>query len=65
LNGLLVTSNRGSNRPGAHGTTSTNPAGAAAVTQAHQRHRGEGGDPVGVSSSTRPSRASAVGPVAG
>jgi hypothetical protein len=31
---------------------------------AHQRQRGEGGDPVGVSRSTKPIRTSAVNPTA-
>jgi hypothetical protein len=37
----------------------------AAVMKAHQRQQGEGSDPVGVNSSTKLSRASAAGPVAG
>jgi hypothetical protein len=35
----------------------TNTTGAAAATRAHRRQRGDGSDPVGVSSSTKPIRA--------
>src|SRR5215217_3777278 len=65
LKGLLVTSSCGSNRPGTTGTTSTKATGVAAVMTAHRRQRGEGSDPVGVNSSTKLSKASAAGPVAG
>jgi hypothetical protein len=64
-NGLPPTSNRGSNRPGASGATSTRATGAATVSPTHQRQRGEGRDPVGVSSSTRLSKASDMGAVVG
>jgi hypothetical protein len=48
----------GSNRPGSSGTK-TSRAGRAAVSRAHQRQRGEGSEPEGVSSRTNPSRDSA------
>jgi hypothetical protein len=39
----------------------TNPsAGAAAATLAHHRQRGEGSDPVGVSSNTKPMQAAST-----
>jgi hypothetical protein len=45
-----------SGRIGAGSTTdaSTHTTGAAAAILAHQRQRGDGSDPVGVSSSTKP-----------
>jgi len=56
---------RGSNDPSASVTTSSKLTGAAPVTQAHQRQRGEGSDPVGVSSRTKPIKTSAANTVAG
>jgi hypothetical protein len=46
-------------------TATTLTTGAAAAALAHQRQRGEGSDPVGVSSSTKPRAARAMTTVAG
>src|SRR6266508_800032 len=56
---------RGSNGPPASVTTTSKTTGAATMILAHQRQRGDGSDPVGVSSRTKPSKASAVNTVAG
>jgi hypothetical protein len=42
-----------------------NSTGAAAASLAHQRQRGEGSDPLGVSSSTKPTQANPMNTVAG
>ena len=56
-NGLPTPGNSG--RSGAGSTTdpSSHNSTAAAATRAHQRQRGEGSRPVGVSSSTKPAHA--------
>jgi hypothetical protein len=50
---------------GASGMASSRTASAPAVSDAHQLQRGEGGDPVGVSSRMKPSRISPTRTVAG
>ncbi len=51
--------------PGPTVSASRKPAGAAAASLAHQRQRGEGSDPVGVSSRTKPTQASPTNRVPG
>jgi len=55
---LLTSWSCGCNRSGASITASRKTTGAAAATHAHQRQRGEGSDPVGVSSRTKPIKGS-------
>ena len=62
---MLTSWSCGCNRSGASVTASRKTTGAAAATHAHQRQRGEGSDPVGVSSRTKPTQANAVTTVAG
>jgi len=45
---------------GSSSADSTATIGATAATLAHRRQRGVGGDPVGVSSSTKPRQAAAM-----
>ena len=52
-------------RPGPTVSARTKTTGPAAATQAHQRQRGDGSDPVGVSSRTKPTKASPTMVVAG
>jgi hypothetical protein len=56
---------RGSTGPPASVTTPSKTTGPATMPLAHQRQWGEGSDPVGVSSRTKPITASAVNTVAG
>jgi hypothetical protein len=51
--GLETDSNGGKNGRGSNALEPSNAAGATAMTHAHHRQRGEGNDPVGVSSSTK------------
>jgi hypothetical protein len=56
--GLPSTWTDGSTDPGARVTSTTSSSGTATMALAHHRQRGEGSDPVGVNSRTKPSRSS-------
>jgi hypothetical protein len=56
-NGLPICGYSGRNGAGSTTDPSSHSTGAAAATRAHQRQRGEGSRPVGVSSSTKPAQA--------
>jgi hypothetical protein len=64
-NGLPTAWYRGCGGSGASVTTTSKTTGAATMILAHQPQRGEGSDPVGVSSRMKPSKASDVITVAG
>jgi len=63
--GLSTPVAAGSSGSGSSSIAATNTTGAAAATLAHQRQRGEGSDPVGVNSNTKPTQAAPIARVAG
>ena len=63
--GPPTTWTEGSTDPGARATATSSNSGTATLALAHQRQPGEGSFPVGVNSSTKPSRSSPQPALAG